>query len=249
MQLTPKDRKLAERWAIVLISSLAALVWSLLQVQVLYPVLKRRCGWDIANLDAVFMLLPVAGAFALSPKLRRLFPIRLTWTWVSLIPLCGLLINLAFLGNPDGISVGFPMASLIIEGFATGFKEEFFFRGLAFIRGGESTPRDTVLLTAVCFSLMHLLNFLSGQTERQVEFAVCLAFAYGLSFGVIRVATGSIAWGVLIHGAVDATVPFAKADSRTFEVSAALFMLATSVAGFILLYAHPSMRNQTELKS
>jgi membrane protease YdiL (CAAX protease family) len=218
MQFTPKDKKLVERLAIVLISTLAAILWSLLQVQVLYPILKRRFGADTANLEGFFMLLPLAGAFVLSPKLRRLFPIRLTWTWVSLIPLSAVFFNLAFLGNTDGIGIGFPMASLIIEGFATGFKEELFFRGFAFARGGESTPRETVLLTAICFSLMHLLNFFSGWTMLEVVFSLCLTFAFGLSFGVMRLATGSIAWGVLIHGAMDATGPFVNKDSRTPDI-------------------------------
>jgi membrane protease YdiL (CAAX protease family) len=153
-----------------------------------------------------------------------------------------LLFNLAFLTNPDGIAIGFPMVSVIIAGFATGLKEEVFFRGFAFIRNGEPSPRDTVFLTTICFSLMHLLNLLSGFTIQQVEFTIIIAVMYGLSFGMMRIVTGSIAWGVLIHGAVDATVPLVNDGSRTYQVLAALLMMTTLVAGFIVFFAHPAMR-------
>ena len=232
------------RIAIILISTLAALVWTLVQDRIFYPILKERYGAPMDNLDGFFLLLPMAAAYMLSPKLRRLLPIRLKWSWVSLIPLCWILFNLAFLTNPDGIAIGFPMASLIIKGFSTGLKEEVFFRGFAFIRNGEPTPRDTVFLTTICFSLMHLLNLLSDGTTLQVEFTVILAFAYGLSFGMMRLVTGSIAWGVLIHGAVDATVPLVNDSSRTYQVLAALLMLITLVAAFIVFFAHPAMRKK-----
>jgi len=230
------------RIAIVLISTLAAFVWMLVEDKIIDPVLEGRFGATAVNLDGLFLLLPLAVAFVLSPKLRRLFPVRLTWTWVLLIPLSGVFLNLAFLAKPDGIAIGFPMASLIIGGFATGFKEELFFRDFAFMRGGESTPRITVLVTAVCFSLMHLLHFLSGETTLLVGFDVYVAFALGLSFGVMRIATGSIAWGVLIHGAVDATLSIADTGSRAYQISAALFMVTTFVAGFTVFFAHPAMR-------
>ena len=230
------------RIAIVLISTLAVLVLTLVEGRIVYPILNKRYGAPMDNLDGFVLLLPLAAAYMLSPKLRRLLPIRLKWSWVSLIPLCMLFFNLAFLTNPDGIAIGFPMASVIIAGFATGLKEEVFFRGFAFIRNGEPTPRDTVFLTTICFSLMHLLNLLSGRTIQQVEFTVILAFAYGLSFGMMRIVTGSIAWGVLIHGAVDATVPFVNDGSRTYQVLAALFMLTTVVAAFIVFFTHPAMR-------
>jgi len=133
------------------------------------------------------------------------------------------------------------MASLIIGGFATGLQEELFFRGFAFIKAGEPKPRDTVFLTTICFSLMHILHLLSGDTMDQVEFAVCFAFAFGLAMGMIRIVTGSIAWCVLFHGAVDATLPFANTNSRAYQVSAAIFMLTTLVAGFIVFWVHPAM--------
>jgi hypothetical protein len=88
------------------------------------------------------------------------------------------------------------------------------------------------------------LNLLSDGTTLQVEFTVILAFAYGLSFGMMRLVTGSIAWGVLIHGAVDATVPLVNDSSRTYQVLAALLMLITLVAAFIVFFAHPAMRKK-----
>ena len=232
------------RIAIVLISTLAAFVWILVEVKIIDPVLKGRFGPTAVDLDGLFLLLPLAVAFVLSPKLRRLFPIRLTWTWVLLIPLSGVVLNLAFLANPDGVRIGFPMVLLIIGGFATGFKEELFFRGFSFIGGGESTPRTTVLVSAVFFALMHLLHFMSGETTMGVAFDLYVAFAMGLSFGVIRIATGSIAWGVLIHGAVDAALSFANTDSRAYQISGALFMFTTLVAASIVFFAHPAMRKK-----
>jgi len=230
------------RIAIVLGSTLAVLVWTLVQDQIFYPVLKERFGAPVDNLDGFFLLLPLAAAFLFSPKLRRLFPVRLTWTWILLIPLSDVFLNLAFFTHPQCISGGFSMASLIIGGFATGFKEELFFRGFAFMRAGEPSPRDTVFLTTICFSLMHFLNLLSGDTMDQVAFTICFSFALGLALGMIRIVTGSIAWCVLIHGAVDAALPFANTDSRAYQISAALVMFTTVVASFIVFFTHPSMR-------
>ena len=237
------------RIAIVLFSTLAALVWTLVEDDILDPVLVKRFGAATANLDGFFLLLPMVSAYLLSPKLRRLFPIRLTWTWILLLPLSAVLFNLAFLTNPHGIRIGFPMVTLIIGGFLTGFKEELFFRGFAFIRAGEPTPRDTVFLTTICFSLMHFLNLLSGDTINQVEFTLCFSFAFGLAAGMIRIVTGSIAWGVLIHGAVDAVLPFANTGSRAYQISAALFMLTITVAGFIVFFTHPAMRKKANADS
>jgi membrane protease YdiL (CAAX protease family) len=236
------------RIAIVLISTLAALVWTLVEYNI-DPVLLKRFGAATVNLDGFFLLLPLAAAFVLNPKLRRLFPIRLTWTWISLIPLSAVFLNLAFVTHPQCIGSGFQIATLIIGGFATGLQEELFFRGFAFFRAGEPKPRDTVFLTTICFSLMHLLHFLSGDTMLQVEFALCFSFAFGLALGIIRIVTGSIAWGVLIHGTVDATLPFANTDSRAYQISAAFLMFTILVAAYIVFLAHPAMRKVSNANS
>ena len=85
---------------------------------------------------------------------------------------------------------------------ATGIFEELVFRGYAFRRSALSHPRLVIFTSATCFALMHFIN-LTNQPLRTVLDNIPLAFAIGLDFGVIRLVSGSVAWCMLVHGAID----------------------------------------------
>ena len=87
---------------------------------------------------------------------RVLFPIRFPWTWTLLLPLPFVILPLLIVSDFSQLA---RMPSLVILGLyclAIGVNEEVFFRGFAFLGGGDRHPRYTVLLSSLAFSLMHL---------------------------------------------------------------------------------------------
>ena len=109
--------------------------------------------WENSReLKGIVMLLPVLLLMCFLPSIRDVGSLRLKWTWVGLIPLSFLAVNVAFL-NPREIDLlSLSTASLVIGAIMTGVNEELFFRGFCFARNGEFTPKATVLLSSLLYS-------------------------------------------------------------------------------------------------
>lgn len=65
---------------------------------------------------------------------------------------------------------------------------------------------------------MHFIN-LSHEPLRAVLLSIPVTFVIGLGFGIIRIVTRSLAWGMLIHGTTDAAWEFAKTGAVPEAVS------------------------------
>ena len=173
------------------------------------------------------------------PKLRDVGSFRLPRTSTVCLVLPVLALNLIFFGR---VRLGHPWplyVSFVWGGIATGVFEELVFRGYAFMRSPQTHPRLVVFTSAVCFAVMHFIN-LTHQPLWAVLNNVPLAFGLGLGFGIIRMVSGSLAWCMLLHGAIDAAWEFARAGEtyQTLLPFAGGIVAITSVVTFCL---HPKL--------
>ena len=174
------------------------------------------------------------------PKLRDVGSLRLPWTWTVLLMLPGIVTNLVFFVRlPEGLTWRMPLI-LVWYGLAIGVLEELVFRGYAFRGSPQTHPRLVVLTSATCFALAHFLN-LFHETLADVLLNFPFVFALGLGLGVIRMASGSLAWCMLLHGAIDVSSEFSKTDGayqKMYPFAAGTFLVAT-ILTFCL---HPKLR-------
>lgn len=204
--------------------------------------------WDYSErLSELVTLLPTLLAICLVPLLRNIGTFKLRWTWVLIIPLSALAANLLFVDFGRAELSMLAVISLFLGNALAGTSEELFFRGLCFIRGGESTPKTTVLLSSFVFALLHIANYFYGASIKQVAFTILLAFPIAIAFGIIRVATGSIALCILTHSLINAFSPFVDNESRAFQAIACLIVFMMWIASLTLLFAHPKMRVERPL--
>lgn len=173
------------------------------------------------------------------PKLRDVGSFRLPWSWTVLILVPALALNLVFYGRFPTIPWQ-PACGLVWMGLAIGVFEELVFRGYAFRNSPERQAGQVVIISAVLFMALHLLN-LRHQSLPMVLASLPFVFALGVGFGIVRIVTGSLAWCMLLHGAVDAVNQFAKPIHPTnpwFHLSWGIM-----VTGAVLtLCLHPKFR-------
>ena len=177
------------------------------------------------------------------PKLRDVGSFRLPRTWTVCLVLPVLALNLLFFGR---VRLGHPWplyVSFVWGGMATGVFEELVFRGYAFRTFQQTQTRLVVFTSAVCFALMHFIN-LTHEPLWAVLNNVPLAFGLGLGFGIIRTVSGSIAWCMLFHGAIDAAWEFATAGEtyQTLLPFAGGIVIIASVVTFCL---HPKLSGRS----
>jgi hypothetical protein len=119
--------------------------------------------WEYSGkLAGVIIALVLLAVIAFVRTFRSEFKIRFRGTWLILIPAAFLAVNIAFITNPLELSFGLPALSLILFGLTTGIIEEVCLRGFTFAKGGERTPRYTVLLSSLIFGLSHFVNLKAG---------------------------------------------------------------------------------------
>lgn len=177
----------------------------------------------------------------LFPKLRDIGSLRFAGTWTVFLGLPVLALNLFFFGR-----VGFPWPACVAfvwAGMATGAFEELVFRGYAFRGSPQAHSRLIVFTSATCFALAHFMN-LSHQPLWAVLNNVPLAFALGLGFGVIRTVSGSLAWCMLLHGAIDSAWEFATAGA-TYQKLLPFAGGIVAIASVLTLCLHPMLRGQS----
>ena len=101
-----------------------------------------------------------------------------------------------------------------VNGFAAGALEEFVFRGLIlslWLSSGleDQKPNNAwraIVVSALFFSLPHVLNVFAGHAEARVIAQLVWSFLLGAVFACLRIVGGSI-WPVaVLHGAMNAFV-------------------------------------------
>lgn len=231
-----------KRVLIIAIASICFVLLVFLEGRILGQYFDYLPWENSRELESILTLLPVLLLMYFMPGLRDVGSLKLRWTWVGLIPLSFLAVNVIFLNIKEVDLLSLSTASLIIGAIITGVNEELFFRGFCFIRNGELTPKTTVLLSSSAFAFLHLLNYCGGEPIGEVIGTVLLAFSIGLAFGIIRIASGSISFCILMHALINATFSFADNDNENYSGSALLVVVLTAIIGFILLFTHRKMR-------
>jgi len=177
------------------------------------------------------------------PQLRDIGSFRLPRTWTPLLLLPILALNIYFFGR---FPVPIPLLAhflLVCDGMLPGFLEELVFRGYAFRRLPEAHPRLVVFSSAACFTLAHLVN-VGTNPVASVLATFPFVFACGLSFGVIRMASGSLAWCMLAHGAVNASSALAMTGG-TREKMLPIVTAIIGIGAVTTLCLHPKLRGRS----
>lgn len=108
---------------------------------------------------------------------------------LALLPLCNLLITKPSLP-------AFPAGLLM---FCICIVEEFFFRGMLLSFLVKSVGRWGIFLSAVFFSLFHLVNLASGMELSNVLMQTASALAAGLIYSIVRLSCGSLIPCIAAH--------------------------------------------------
>lgn len=213
-------------------------------------IFEQRLHWRGSGklAEVALCLLAIMVVFS-APGLRRDTKISLRPTWLLLATLPFVAVNVGFWHKPPAEQILLSSLSLALGAMAAGINEELFMRGFAFAGGGEATPRFTVAVTASIFGLIHFFNLTSGAPLVSVVGTVILAAQMGLIFGLIRIATGSIFWCVLVHAIVNSTFEFTNPDAELYGPLAFISVILTFIAGIVLLFIHPMMRCQGSKES
>lgn len=205
---------------------------------------------EIARLLKLFVILLLMAIIASRRSWRVCFPITSQWTWTLLLGLPFLLLNALNL-DPSHLATGIPLLMLVLINLGVGLEEELFFRGFAFLGGGLNHPRYTVLLKSLVFSLLHWTEFKGGDWETFVWLQLVGAFIIGLTFGIIRLATGSLFWPVMLHMFVDlvanlspgtGAIPKFLGNRYILMIAFQIFSITILIVTLIVLFRHPAMK-------
>ena len=176
------------------------------------------------------------------PQFRDIGSFRLPRTWTPLLLLPILALNIYFFGR---FPVSIPLLAhftLACDGVLPAVVEELVFRGYAFRRLPGAHPRLVVLTSTACFTLVHLLNAGTGSVA-SVFATFPFVFACGLSFGVIRMVSGSLAWCMVAHGAVNASSALAMTGGPREQMLP--FVTAIVGIGAVTTFClHPKLRSR-----
>lgn len=114
--------------------------------------------------------------------------------------LMALLAALVLLTKDFSDTTGQMLVYLVLGSIGVGFGEEMANRGLLLtgLRGSLSEPW-VWFWTCACFGLMHLPNWVFGAGP-VATYQVLTAFLAGSTFYLLRRATGSLVWAMLVHG-------------------------------------------------
>ena len=180
------------------------------------------------------------------PSLRDVgsFRLRRTWTVWLILPVVALNWTFSmFFVSP----VWLPWNTWLFwvgKGMATGVFEELIIRGYAFRRLPHVHPRLVVITSAFCFSLIHAAWLLDGRPVVAVLSNVAFALIVGLALSLIRMISGSLAWCMFLHGAINAAF---TADVPGVLRSTFYVLALTAMASGAVLWRHPVFRRGTIL--
>lgn len=102
-----------------------------------------------------------------------------------------------------GQAPGIIVASALVLSLLVGIAEEGMFRGLLVSSLLPKGIWPAVLISAVLFAATHLVNLLSGTSWGYVFGQLVLAFGIGVLFATLRLRTGSIWPGIILHATRD----------------------------------------------
>jgi membrane protease YdiL (CAAX protease family) len=239
-------------WKIALIVLAATVGFHVCQVvDILVTIfLTNVINPEIARLSEFFVILLLMAIIASHRSWRVYFLITYQWTWTLLLLLPYVLLN-ALDCDPSHLATGIPLLMLVLINLGVGLKEEIFFRGFAFLGGGLNHPRYTVFLTSLVFGLLHWKALEGGDWKTFVWLQLLGAFILGLIFGIIRVATGSLFWPVLLHMFIDlisVLSPETEAitkflgDRHAFTMATQIFSITMLISTVIVIFRHPAMK-------
>jgi membrane protease YdiL (CAAX protease family) len=182
----------------------------------LLEAVTRGLGWPFL-VAALFLLALVAWQQWRDVGLDQLPSGRSLWlTWLPMLYIVtGLGLSAAFGLPPAGV-----LAWILFNTFLVGLSEELMFRGVllqAFRRTVSIWP--AVWLTTLAFGAIHILNvFMTGDLRTAVIQAAAAALS-GLLFIALRLRTGSLWTGIVVHGLWDFAT-FTLSASRSVDAQA-----------------------------
>ncbi|WP_297081250.1 CPBP family intramembrane glutamic endopeptidase [uncultured Demequina sp.] len=111
-----------------------------------------------------------------------------------------------------------------------GLGEELTTRGVLLVSmRGRANEFVAWLVSTVCFGLMHLLNFVFGQDLGGTLQQVALTMIFGTGFYILRRATGSLIWAMLLHALWDFSI-FVNGEAGEVPVMNSLLTIVLYVA-------------------
>lgn len=127
------------------------------------------------------------------------------WPMIAPLLLCiALLFNLI---ATDWSTFDGPFFAASLALILVGFTEEITTRGLLLTALRSRVHEGWVwFITTACFSLMHMMNALSGQSLPATLQQVGFTFMMGTVLYIVRCTTGSLIWAMILHGLWDFSV-------------------------------------------
>ncbi|MBJ7689482.1 CPBP family intramembrane metalloprotease [Weissella confusa] len=120
--------------------------------------------------------------------------------------------------NLSGNNAIFTLIAAIISGLTAGFTEEMIFRGLLFSKVKEySGTLVAVIFPSFVFAAAHILN--GAISIASIIMLLLGGTAVGIMFSMIRIATGSIWAGALVHSVWDILIVSPLSESPLFSLS------------------------------
>lgn len=164
--------------------------------------------------------------------------------WLFSVPCLPIILNMAYFG------VSYPGIERLLLFLAiallVGFVEESYFRGMilrALLRRG---PWQAVIISSLCFGILHLLNLAGGATLAATLLQVVYAAAIGLMYAALALRTQTILPLIVTHGLTD-FVGFLALNStvNTTGLSPLAFLV---MAGEIIVYTAYSIILMRQVK-
>ena len=236
-------------WDRILLVAGLALAMALLVHLSKYPMAWAWRTFKISDPDAVYFFTRTAMTaicclpLLIFPRLRDVGSMEFPWTWTTLLFLPALALVWSFTGLPSRVLEFGWLAALgtVWYQFMVALAEEVVFRGYAFCRIPQEHPRLVVLATAAGFASSHLVN-IAAFPLKAVLWSLPHLFAMGLSFGIVRMVSGSLAWCIVIHTALNAARPLNSQFLNQMTPYKTALTLAAAVA---VLCLHPIFRSSS----
>ena len=189
----------------------------------------------VPALAALWWIVPLLFFASLRDVGSFRFPV--SWTVLLIVPV--VILNWCFsmyflpVRTPWPVWLHFGSHSIMVGVF-----EELVFRGYAFRRVPLAHPRFVVLTSAFCFSLTHL-PWLFERSVAGVLHQLVFASVGGVALGIIRLVSGSLAWCMLMHGAINAAK---QADLPGLHRWTPYVIGLVAVASLIVLCLHSTFK-------
>ncbi|MCE7780614.1 CPBP family intramembrane glutamic endopeptidase [Staphylococcus xylosus] len=158
----------------------------------------------------------------------------------------------------------FTLFLLIISNFLVGAFEEIFCRGIIFKNLlNYYSPIKSGILSALIFSLAHIVNFFSDSEPFEVISQILYAFFLGILFAAIYYKTKNIWTVILLHAFIDfsaslieipdsnvseAAVKFSQLDSIIVAITNILIVLPALLIGLYYFKKFKPLRPNKSLK-